>query len=102
MKTFAQLKRDIVEGVKIKTILNNIKPEKNGEIRKIGKVQSNAIAFEIPEEQQKPNIWGEIQTLSWLWWGKASQYEYEENVFKIFDNNKNLCFVYEILEDSKK
>ena len=99
MKTFAQLKRDIKEGTLIKTILNNIKAEKNGEIRKVGKVQSNAIAFEIPKEQQKTNIWGETQTLSWLWWGKASQYEYEGNVFKVFDNNKNLCFVYEIMEE---
>lgn len=99
MKTFAQLKRDIKEGSLIKTILNNIKPEKNGEIRKVGKVQSNAIAFEIPKEQQKTNIWGEVQILSWLWWGKASQYEYQDNIFKVFDNNKNLCFVYEIMEE---
>lgn len=88
MKTFAQLKRDIKEGSLIKTILNNIKPEKNGEIRKIGKVQSNAIAFETIKGK-----------LSWLWWGKASQYEYEGNIFKVFDNNKNLCFVYEIMEE---
>jgi hypothetical protein len=99
MKTFAQLKRDIKEGSKIKTILNNIKPEKNGQIREIGKVQSNAIAFEIPKHEQKRNIWGELQTLSWLWWGKASQYEYEDNIFKVFDENKNLCFIYEILEE---
>lgn len=96
MKTFAQLKRDIKEGSKIKTVLNNIKPEKNGEIRKVGKVQSNAIAFEI---EPKLNIWGQTVNLSWLWWGKASQYEYENNIFKVFDENKNLCFIYEIMED---
>lgn len=100
MKTFAQLKRDIKEGTTIKTILNNYKPDKNGQIRKVGKVQSNAIAFEIPKEDQKPDLRGEIQTLSWLWWGKANQYEYENNVFKIYDEIRGervLSFIYEII-----
>lgn len=100
MKTFAQLKRDIKEGTTIKTILNNWKPERNGQIRKVAKVQTNAIGFEIPEEQQTRNIFGEIQTISWLWWGKASQYEYEDNTFKIYDdiNGKRiLSFIYEII-----
>lgn len=100
MKTFAQLKRDLVKGTTIKTIYNHFKPERNGEIRKIGKVQKNAIAFEIPQEQQVKSIWGEIQTLSWLWWTKASNYEYEENIFKVYDEvngKKELSFIYEII-----
>lgn len=66
----------------------------------MGKVQSNAIAFEIPKEDQKSDFRGEIQTLSWLWWGKANQYEYENNVFKIYDEIRGervLSFIYEII-----
>ena len=100
MKSFSQLKRDIKKGTTIKTILNVWKPEKNGQTRKVGIVQTNAIAFEIPKEEQKENLRGEIQTLSWLWWGKASQYEYENNIFKVYDEIKGervLSFVYQIL-----
>ena len=100
MKTFAQLKRDIKEGTRIKTILNTYKPDKNGQIRKVAKVQTNAIGFEIPEEQQTRNIFGKIQTISWLWWGKASQYEYEGDTFKVYDEykgNRILSFIYQIL-----
>ena len=52
MKSFSQLKKDIKVGTMIETILNNYKPERNGQIRKVAKVQTNAIAFEIPQEEQ--------------------------------------------------
>lgn len=102
MKTFSQLKKDIKVGTTITTILNNIRPEKNGQIRKIGKVQTNAIAFEIPLEEQKRDIFGNIQTLSWLWWDKASNYEYDGNTFKVYHidkrtNERVLDFIYEII-----
>lgn len=95
MKTFSQLKRDLHTGVKVKTILNNCKPEKNGQIREILKTQSNAIVFK--DETTKS---GE----SWLWYAKASNYEYEDNIVKVYDdphscNNytRELLFVYEIM-----
>lgn len=94
MKSFSQLKKDLQTGVKVKTIFNYCKPENNGQIRAIGKVQTNAIAF-LKDDSK----------LSWLWWGKASNYEYEDNVFKVYDepnayNNftRNLLFVYEIIK----
>lgn len=104
MKTFSQLKKDLKVGTTIKTVLNNVRPEKNGQVRKIGKVQTNAIAFEIPLDEQEPNIWGKIQTLSWLWWDKASNYEYNGNIFKVYHTDKRtneriLLFVYEIIEN---
>ena len=101
MKTFSQLKRDIKEGTKIKTILNTYKPEKNGQIRKITAVQTNAIGFEIPEEQQTINpITKQVNKISWLWWGKASQYEYDGDTFKVYDECKGdriLSLIYQIL-----
>lgn len=104
-KTFAQLKKDLKEGMEIKTVLNNIRPERNGQVRKIGKVQTNAVAFEIPKEEQHTNLFGEIQTLSWLWWGKASCYDYDDNIFKVYhfdiQNNRVLDFVYEITGGEK-
>ena len=51
-------------------------------------------------KNQTPNWRGEVETLSWLWWGKASQYEYEDNIFKIYDDIKGeriLSFIYEII-----
>ena len=93
MKSLSQLKRDIKVGTVIKTVINNIKPEKNGQVRKVAKVQTNAIVFEDLMYDSK---------LSWLWWGKASDYEYEENTFRVFHtdlrtNEKVLDLVYEII-----
>lgn len=93
MKSFAQLKKDLKVGVKIKTIQNSYKPEKNGEIRVVGKVQTNAIAFTTTEGK-----------LSYLWWPKASEVEYEGNVFKIYsephqynNHTRTLEFIYEVI-----
>ena len=90
-KSFAQLKRDLQVNIKVKTIQNIFKQEFINEIRTISKVQSNAIAFKCIRNGKETN--------SWLWWQKASNYEYTDNTFKIFDDNKNLVFEYEILKE---
>ena len=93
IKSFSQLKRDLKVGTVIKTIKNFIKPEKEGEIRQIGKVQTNAIAFLRDDGR-----------LSYLWWQGASCVEYEGDTFKVYDpasrsNNyqKTLAFIYQII-----
>ena len=87
LKSFMQMRRDLQVGVIVKTIVNNIKPEREGEVRKISRVQTNAIAFKNPLNNQE----------SWLWFGKASNYEYDGKTFKVFDDNKELLFEYEII-----
>lgn len=96
MKSFSQLKKDLQVGVKIKTILNNVKPEKNNQVRELIKVQTNAIVFK--DETHTSGT-------SYLWYPKASLVEYEDNIFKIYEepnkynnNTKTLLFVYEILK----
>ena len=88
-KSFSQLKKDLKVGVKVKTVVNEIKPEFTGEIREISIVQTNAIAFKC--------IRNGVETNSWLWWLKAKNYEYEDNTFKCFDDNGNVLFIYEIM-----
>lgn len=88
-KSFAQLKRDLQPGVQVKTVINNCKPEFNNEIRKISKVQTNAICFECIRNGKQVN--------SYLWYPKAKDIEYIGNTFKIYDNGK-LIFEYEILD----
>lgn len=88
-KPFTQLKRDLRKGVKVKTIKNIFKPENEGQEREIEIVQTNAIAFAT--ESGRP---------SWLWWKKASNYEYEDNSIKVFEDikgEKTLVFEYEII-----
>ena len=101
MKTFAQLKRDMSEGTLVETVLNNCRPEKTGQIRKIVKAQSNAIAFEIPENEQRADFFGRTQTMSWLWWDKASCYDYDGDTVKVYhiekDGTCSLDFIYKIL-----
>ena len=100
-KTFAQLKRDLKVGTKVKTILNRFKEEKNGEIRRIALTQSNAIAFEIPAHT---DCFGRTQDKSWLWRDKANCYDYKDNIFKVyhFENEERvLDFIYEIMEEER-
>lgn len=85
-KTFAQLKRDLQIGVKVKTLYNYCKPERIGEIRPISQVQTNAIAFKKEDGRD-----------SWLWWEKASQYDYNDNIVNCYNKAGELEFTYEIL-----
>lgn len=95
-KTFAQLKRDIEDkNISIKTLYNYCKEDKIGQVRTILKTQTNAIVF-----NDNTTSSGE----SWLWWPKASLIEYEDNIFKIYNepcryNNftKTLAFTYEFI-----
>ena len=91
-KTFAQLKRDLQLGTKIKMIkreVNGIEKKAITEDREISKVQSNAIAFKtlLPD--------GMIGN-SWLYFPKASQVEYIGNRF-IF-NDGYFRLTYEIIK----
>lgn len=92
-KTFAQLKRDLQIGTKIRMI----KREVNGqaasvipEVREITIVQSNAIALKTVLELD-----GMIGN-SWLYFPKASQVEYIGNTFIINDGDFKLT--YEIIK----
>lgn len=93
-KSFSQLKKDLKIGVQVKTLVNNIKPEYKNEIRIISKIQTNGIAFRCIRNGK--------QTDSHLWWQKAANYEYINNIFKVYDDNKNLLFEYEILEPQEQ
>ena len=91
-KTFAQLKRDLQLGTKIKMIKREVngKEEKTiTEERKITIVQSNAVAFKT----LKPD--GLIVN-SWLYFPKASQVEYIGDTF-IF-NDGYFKLTYEIIK----
>ena len=88
VKSFAQLKRDLQVGTLVKTVHNYIKPDKDGQIRGIAKVQSNAIAFET-NDPNKP---------SWLWW-KDHKVEYIDNTFKVYSKQTGeLFFEYRIIQ----
>ena len=91
-KTFAELKRDLQLGIKIKMIKREVngKEEKGiTEEREISKVQSNAVAFKtlLPD--------GSIGN-SWLYFPKASEVEYIGNTF-IF-NDGYFKLTYEIIK----
>lgn len=106
MKTLSQLKKDLQVGMAIKTITQNIKPEKEGMIRTIKKKQTNAICFNDSTTSSGD---------SWLWFDlPANYYEYDNNIFKVYSptkinrtwengkekkeyQGKELLFVYEIL-----
>ena len=99
MKTFAQLKRDLKEGVKIRCLYNYYRENFPKEYRTITKVQTNAITLETITEDGIKQLW--------LYFPKSSTLvEYENNIFKFFVepnkyNNftKTLEFIYEILEN---
>lgn len=87
MKTLADLKRSIKLGTKILTLEKSVKTETVGTIRKVDHVQGNAFTMNG----------------SWVWWGSASEYEIEGNIFSIFykghpHTKENLLGKYEILQ----
>ena len=91
-KTFAQLKRDLQLGTKIKMIKREVNGKEEKAIteeREVTIVQSNAVAFKT----LKPD--GTVAN-SWLYFPKASQVEYIGNIF-IF-NDGYFKLTYEIIK----
>ena len=87
-KTFAQLKRDLQLGVKIKMIkreVNGKEGKANTEEREISIVQSNAVAFKT---LLNDGTFGN----SWLYFPKASQVEYIGNTFTFDDGYFKLTY----------
>jgi hypothetical protein len=91
-KTFAQLKRDLQVGIKIKMIKREVNGKEEKAItneREVSKVQSNAVAF-------KTLLGDGMIGNSWLYFPKASQVEYIGNTF-IF-NDGYFKLTYEIIK----
>ena len=91
-KTFAELKRDLKLGTKIKMIKREVNGSESGTIagvREVTKVQSNAVAFKTLLHD------GTINN-SWLYFPKASQVDYIDNTF-IF-NDGYFKLTYEIIK----
>jgi hypothetical protein len=57
MKSFAELKRRFKPGLVLRCIENTYRPEVNGQLRKIVKVQTNALAFHHLGEEEKGLFW---------------------------------------------
>ena len=87
-KTFAQLKRDLKEGVKVKMIKREVNGKEEKAIteeREISIVQTNAVAF-------KTLLHDGTVGNSWLYFPKASQVEYIGNTFIFNDGYFKLTY----------
>lgn len=92
-KTFAQLKRDLQLGVKVKQVLNEVMGGiTNGDVREIIIVQTNAIALKTKKDNKIVN--------SWLYFpDKASDVEYIGNTFTFNVYGKRIGF--EIIKEKE-
>lgn len=82
----SQLKKALTVGTKLKIKYATPVPKLDGTTRAIKKVQSNAIQFENG---------------SWLYWEKASRYEFFEGGFSVFwdEERKNKIMDYFFVEE---
>lgn len=93
MKTFAQLKRDLKVGTKLKCIFNHYGKYLNV-VRPISKVQTNAVCLKTETENGTVNSYLDFPQ-------KAKLVKYDENVFEFyFERNGELIkeLAYEIVE----
>lgn len=93
MKTFAQLKRDLKVGTKLKCIFNCHGKYLNV-VRPVSKVQTNAICLKTETESGTVNSYLDFPP-------KAKLVKYDENVFEFyFERNGELIkeLAYEIVE----
>lgn len=93
MKTFAQLKRDLKVGTKLKCIFNHYGKYLNV-VRPISKVQTNAVCLKTETEDGTVNSYLDFPP-------KAKLVKYDENVFEFyFERNGELIkeLAYEIVE----
>lgn len=80
-RALPQMKRAFKKGSIIETVMNNFKPEKIGQVRKIKEVQPDTIIFE------------DTSGISWLWLSKTTTYERENNIIKIYHEHNGERFL---------
>lgn len=79
LKNLAQLKNHLVPGAEFE-IVAHFRPECIGQIRRVNKANTTGIYSVIPSEPNCRTSTANFGKGTWLAWGKASYWEFEDGV----------------------
>lgn len=80
INNLSQLKKTISNGAMFNIIKHYIKPEYTGQIRKPNKIQTNGFYSIVPEEPENPVTKANGGKGSWIEYGKASDWTFENGI----------------------
>jgi len=89
IKNLAQLKRAIQSGAPFKILKHYVRPDFEGQVRKPNVIQTNgfySVILDDPDHAVSKSNGGKG---SWLDYGKASDWSFENGVCKLFDRRTN-------------
>jgi len=85
IKNLAQLKREIQAKRPFEIVRHYVRPEFEGQIRKPNVIQTNGFYSVILEDPDHPVSNMNGQKGSWIEYGKASDWGFEDGLCKLFD-----------------
>jgi len=89
IKNLAQLKKAIQSGAQFVILKHYVRPEYEGQVRKPNVVQTNGFYSVIPDDPD--NVISKFNNGkgSWIEYGKAGDWSFEDGVCKLFDHRTN-------------
>jgi hypothetical protein len=76
IKSFSQLKRDLLPGTQLKVLEHKYRPEQIGNIKTISRTQSNGLYTTSPDDREGKEIWLELPS--------ASLVTYDDNIISFY------------------
>lgn len=89
IKNLAQLKRAIQSGCTFEIVRHYVKPEYEGQIRKPHVIQTNGFYSVVYNDPGHPVSKANGGRGSWLEYGKASAWTFEDELCKLFSQGKD-------------
>lgn len=98
IKNLSQLKKAVNDGCKFKIIEHGIKPEYTGQIRKPNVIQTNGFYSIVDNEPNNPVTLANNGKGSWIEYGKASEWKFENGLCSMFNPNGSLVWIIQFIE----
>lgn len=98
IKNLSQLRKAINSGKKFRIIEHGIKPMYKGQIRKPNVVQTNGFYSIVENEPDNPVTLANNGKGSWIEYGKASDWIFENNMCAQYDRSGRMIWIIQFIE----
>ena len=98
VKNLSQLKKAVNNKCRFKIVEHGIKPEYTGQIRKPNVIQTNGFYSIVANEPNNLVSLANNGRGSWIEYGKASEWKFENGLCSMFNPNGSLVWTIQFIE----
>ena len=98
VKNLSQLKKAVNNKCRFKIVEHGIKPEYTGQIRKPNVIQTNGFYSIVDNEPNNLVSLANNGRGSWIEYGKASEWKFENGLCSMFNSNGSLIWTIQFIE----